>query len=42
MNSNRQLHKIEIATKKNVLHNSDLYNLPLLIDGSNLMTMVWC
>lgn len=41
MNYNGQLHKIEtVATKKRFLHNSDLHNLSLLMDGINLMAMV--
>lgn len=44
MNSDRQLHKIEIVStkKKKCLHNSYLHNLPLLMDGINLMGVIWC
>lgn len=44
MNSDRQLHKIEIVAtkKKRCLHNSHLHNLPLLMDGINLMAVVRC
>lgn len=44
MDSNGQLHKIEIAAtkKKRYLHNSDLHNLPLLVNGINLVTMARC